>query len=285
LQIIKSIQKMQSLASELREQSKTIGFVPTMGFLHEGHLSLMRIARNKCGILVVSLFVNPTQFGNDEDLDKYPHDFERDQKLCKQEDVDIIFSPNVDEMYPDSFFTYVDVTGEMTDVLCGKFRPEHFRGVTTVVAKLFNIIRPHISVFGQKDGQQLAVVKRMACDLNFPVEIIAGPTVRESDGLAMSSRNKYLSPEERTAAPILHQSLLFAKELIDSGERDSNRIIAMMRKLIEKKSLRLKIQYIAIVDAETLEPLEQIRAKIMVALAVFLGNTRLIDNVIIEVGV
>ncbi len=259
-----------------------VGFVPTMGYLHEGHLSLIRIARARCDLLVVSIFVNPTQFGPNEDYNDYPRDLERDKALCEKEGVDVLFVPKVEEMYPEGFCTYVEVTGRMTEVLCGKYRPGHFRGVTTVVTKLFNIVMPHFAVFGQKDGQQLAVIKRMVRDLNLPVEIIAAPTVREQDGLAMSSRNEYLTPEERKVAPALYKSLLMAKKLIEQGERRSANIISAMRKYIEGAG-PFRVQYIDIVDADTMEPLDEVRGKVMIALAAFLGKARLIDNIVIDV--
>ena len=280
MQVIEKISDMQSYVRKCKLDGKTIGFVPTMGYLHEGHLSLVRIARKRCDILVVSIFVNPTQFGPGEDFDKYPRDFGRDKKLCEQENVDIIFAPSVEEMYPKDSVTYVDMAGEMTKVLCGKYRPGHFRGVMTVVSKLFNIVQPDIAVFGRKDGQQLAVIRRMVSDLNFPIEIIGGETVRESDGLAMSSRNKYLTEEQRKSAPALYKSLLLAKTMIENGETDSSKIVERMRDYISNSG-DFKIQYIEIVDADTLTPVDKIRNKVMIALAAFLGETRLIDNIVV----
>ncbi|RKZ27598.1 pantoate--beta-alanine ligase [bacterium] len=280
MQVIEKISDMQSYVRKCKLDGKTIGFVPTMGYLHEGHLSLVRIARKRCDILVVSIFVNPTQFGPGEDFDKYPRDFGRDKKLCEQENVDIIFAPSVEEMYPKDSVTYVDMAGEMTKVLCGKYRPGHFRGVMTVVSKLFNIVQPDIAVFGRKDGQQLAVIRRMVSDLNFPIEIIGGETVRESDGLAMSSRNKYLTEEQRKSAPALYKSLLLAKTMIENGETDSSKIVERMRDYISNSG-DFKIQYIEIEDAGTLVPVDKIRNKVMIALAVFLGETRLIDNIVV----
>ena len=280
MQVIEKISDMQSYVRKCKLDGKTIGFVPTMGYLHEGHLSLVRIARKRCDILVVSIFVNPTQFGPGEDFDKYPRDFGRDKKLCEQENVDIIFAPSVEEMYPKDSVTYVDMAGEMTKVLCGKYRPGHFRGVMTVVSKLFNIVQPDIAVFGRKDGQQLAVIRRMVVDLNFPIEIIGGETVRESDGLAMSSRNKYLTEEQRKSAPALYKSLLLAKTMIENGETDSSKIVERMRDYISNSG-DFKIQYIEIVDADTLTPVDKIRNKVMIALAAFLGETRLIDNIVV----
>ena len=281
MEIVSSISRMQELSALAHRDGRIIGFVPTMGYLHEGHLSLMRIARKKCDVLVVSIFVNPTQFGAGEDLAQYPRDIERDKKLCREEGVDVIFLPDEREMYPENYSTYVEVSGNITNVLCGYFRPGHFRGVATVVAKLFNIVQPHFAVFGQKDGQQLAVIRRMVRDLNYPVEIIGAPTVREPDGLAMSSRNEYLTPKERKVAPTLYKSLLLAKELIESGERNPKVIIDAMRNMIEKTGL-FRIQYIEVVDADTLRPVKKIDGKVMIALAAFLGKARLIDNIIVS---
>ena len=281
MRVIRSIQEMYKLSESARKEGKIIGFVPTMGYLHEGHLSLIRIARKRCDLLVVSIFVNPTQFGPNEDLNSYPRDFERDSKLCEKEGVDVIFAPSAEEMYPDGYSTWVEVKGPVTEVLCGAFRPGHFRGVTTVVAKLFNIVQPHFAVFGQKDAQQLVVIKKMTRELNFPVEIVAAPTVREKDGLAMSSRNEYLNEKERKVAPKIYQSLILAKNMLLRGERDTEKIKNEMRKFLENAKL-IKVQYIDIVDADTLEPLKNARGRVMVALAVFLGRARLIDNIIVD---
>ena len=281
MRVIRSIQEMYKLSESARKEGKIIGFVPTMGYLHEGHLSLIRIARKQCDLLVVSIFVNPTQFGPNEDLNSYPRDFERDSKLCEKEGVDVIFAPTAEEMYPDGYSTWVEVKGPVTEVLCGAFRPGHFRGVTTVVAKLFNIVQPHFAVFGQKDAQQLVVIKKMTRELNFPVEIVAAPTVREKDGLAMSSRNEYLNENERKVAPKIYQSLILAKNMLLRGERDTEKIKNEMRKFLESAKL-IKVQYIDIVDADTLEPLKNARGRVMVALAAFLGRARLIDNIIVD---
>ena len=281
MRVIRSIQEMYKLSESARKEGKIIGFVPTMGYLHEGHLSLIRTARKRCDLLVVSIFVNPTQFGPNEDLNSYPRDFERDSKLCEKEGVDVIFAPSAEEMYPDGYSTWVEVKGPVTEVLCGAFRPGHFRGVTTVVAKLFNIVQPHFAVFGQKDAQQLVVIKKMTRELNFPVEIVAAPTVREKDGLAMSSRNEYLNENERKVAPKIYQSLILAKNMLLSGERDTEKIKNEMRKFLESAKL-IKIQYIDIVDADTLKPLKNAQGRVMVALAAFLGRARLIDNIIVD---
>ena len=280
MKIIRKISEMQQYAETLRQQGKTIGFVPTMGFLHEGHLSLMRLARPRCDTLVVSIFVNPTQFGPNEDLDKYPRDFRRDEELCRQEKVDVIFYPTAEEMYPQPYRTFVNVE-KLTETMCGASRPGHFRGVATVVAKLFNIVKPHLAVFGQKDYQQAQVIRQMVHDLNFDVEILTGPIVREPDGLAMSSRNKYLSAAQRKDALVLRQSLQLAQTLIRQGERNPAVLRERMEKLIESVPTS-RIDYIAIVDPETLEDVAAIGERTLIALSVFIGQTRLIDNMVVE---
>ena len=247
-----------------------------MGYLHEGHLSLMRRARPQCDILVVSIFVNPTQFGPNEDFERYPRDFERDERLCREVGVDVVFYPTADAMYPRPYLTYVHVE-KLSETMCGASRPGHFRGVTTVVTKLFNIVQPHIAVFGQKDYQQSLIIRQMVRDLNFDVEIDVAPIVREADGLAMSSRNKYLSPEERQQALVLYRSLTRAEELIREGERNVDTLLQAMKTVISEAP-DARIDYIAIVDAETLEPLSTVRHNTVIALAVYIGTTRLIDN-------
>ncbi|HEX30087.1 TPA: pantoate--beta-alanine ligase [Candidatus Poribacteria bacterium] len=283
MMVLSKPEEVQRHCERVRLQGKRIGFVPTMGYFHEGHLTLMRRAKEENDLLVVSLFVNPTQFGPNEDYERYPRDLDRDRELAEKEGVDLLFVPSVEDMYPAGYATYVEVTGTLTSVLCGARRPGHFRGVTTVVAKLFNIVKPHRAYFGEKDAQQLRVIKRMAKDLNFDVEIISVPTVRESDGLAMSSRNEYLSPEERKAALVLWRSLNLARSLVEAGERKADRIISEMRRLIESEPLA-KIDYVEIVDSETLEKVDRIEGEVLVALAVFIGTTRLIDNMIISVS-
>ena len=280
MKIIRKISEMQQYAETLRQHGKTIGFVPTMGFLHEGHLSLMRLARPRCDTLVVSIFVNPTQFGPNEDLDKYPRDFRRDEELCRQEKVDVIFYPTAEEMYPQPYRTFVNVE-KLTETMCGASRPGHFRGVATVVAKLFNIVKPHLAVFGQKDYQQAQVIRQMVHDLNFDVEILTGPIVREPDGLAMSSRNKYLSAAQRKDALVLRQSLQLAQTIIRQGERNPAVLRERMEELIESVPTS-RIDYIAIVDPETLEDVAAIGERTLIALAVFIGQTRLIDNMVVE---
>jgi pantoate--beta-alanine ligase len=277
---LRDIKKMQGLASGLRKKAKRIGFVPTMGALHEGHLSLMRKARQENDCVVVSIFVNPTQFGPKEDFKKYPRNLKRDTLLSKEQGADIIFYPDARSMYPADYKTYVNVDG-LSNALCGKFRPGHFRGVATVVTKLFNIVQPVRAYFGQKDAQQATIIKRMVRDLNIPVEIRILPTVREDDGLAMSSRNSYLSPVERNQARVLSGALNLAKDLIKKGNQDSLSIIRRMRQLI-KQNKRAKIQYICVVRPETLEPVKKIKDKVLIALAVYIGKTKLIDNIVVN---
>lgn len=278
VKLITSTSEIQKYINDLRAQGKSIGFVPTMGFLHEGHLSLMRRASADNDILIVSIFVNPTQFGPQEDYDAYPRDLTRDCKLAREVGADAVFVPSVSEMYPEGYNTFVEVEGPLTQKLCGASRPGHFRGVTTVVAKLFNIVKPHRAYFGQKDAQQLIVIQRMVDDLNFDIEIVPMPTIREHDGLAMSSRNRHLKKEERKSALALYKSLDIAVDLINAGERDAAKIRADMQRLIEAEK-NTKIDYISIVDVHTLEELTKLKGEILIALAVFVGNTRLIDNV------
>ncbi len=283
LRLVRKPEEMQRLADQWRRQGKVIGFVPTMGALHEGHLSLVRIARERADVVVVSIFVNPTQFGPGEDYQRYPRDLEGDLAKCEAEGVDAVFAPEVEDMYPEGFSTFVEVQG-LTEELCGKFRPGHFRGVTTVVTKLFNIVKPHFAVFGLKDAQQFFVIKRMVRDLNFDIEIVPGQTVREPDGLAMSSRNAYLTPEERRQAPALYRALLLAKDLIlKEGVKDPEQVKKAMRDLIEREAPLGKIQYIEIVDTENLKPVKEIKGEVLIALAAFFGKARLIDNVILRV--
>jgi len=280
MQIVEKISEMQTLVREIKAQGKNVGFVPTMGFLHEGHLSLMRIIRPKCDILIVSIFINPTQFGPGEDYDTYPRDFKRDEELCRKEGVDIIFYPSQNEIYKQPYLTYVEVD-KLTKTMCGLSRPGHFRGVTTIVCKLFNIVGPDIAIFGQKDYQQALVIKQMAKDLHFNSEILTGPIVRETDGLAMSSRNKYLSTDEREDALVLFQSLKMAEKMLRERNYSLEKIKKEMVKQIEGRT-STRIDYIATVDPETLDPLEKIQPNMLLALAVYVGKTRLIDNILIE---
>lgn len=273
---------MMLLARELRAEGRRIGFVPTMGALHEGHLSLMSHAREMSDTVIVSIFVNPAQFGPQEDFDRYPRDLALDTELAFTRGVDFIFAPTPEEMYPDGFCTYVMLEG-LSDRLEGASRPGHFRGVTTVVNKLFNIIHPHYAFFGRKDAQQVIIIKRMVRDLALDVEIAVGPTVREEDGLALSSRNVYLSTDERKAATVLRRALERSRTMYNSGERDVGRLITSMRSLIEAEPLA-RIDYIAITDTTHLEFVETIPSDrpTLISLAVFLGSTRLIDNIVLN---
>jgi pantoate--beta-alanine ligase len=281
MEIIDKIKEMQARSDALRREGKRIGFVPTMGALHEGHLSLFRLAKEKSDVVVASVFVNPKQFGPDEDYSRYPRDLENDKRYLEKAKCDILFSPDETEMYSSEYQSFVHVE-ELTDVLCGVFRPGHFRGVTTIVTKLFNIIKPHIVFFGQKDAQQAIIIHKMVQDLDFDIEIEVAPTVRESDGLAMSSRNEYLSKKERQKAALLFQSLSNARDAILGGERDSRQIIQMVREKILKNG-GAKIDYVEVVDINTLQPVNPLRDEILVALAVWVGKTRLIDNLIVTV--
>jgi pantoate--beta-alanine ligase len=281
MEIIRTPGKMQEYALDMKRRGRSIGFVPTMGFLHEGHLSLMRNARENCDVLVVSIFVNPAQFGPNEDLNTYPRDFERDEALCAQEGVDIVFYPEPVNMYASDASVWIEEQS-LSRVLCGTSRPGHFRGVCTVVAKLFNIVQPDLAVFGEKDAQQLRIIERMVRDLNFPVRIIRGPIVREPDGLAMSSRNKYLTGTQRTDALCLQHALDLAKERVRSGERSAEGIREAMCRHIEGVP-GASIDYIELVDDESLSSVERLEGKTLVALAVKIGPVRLIDNAMVEV--
>lgn len=281
MRIIRSIKQMFGISQKVKFEGKSVGFVPTMGALHEGHLSLIRKARKDNDIVIVSIFVNPAQFGPKEDFKKYPRELKEDCRLCRKEGVDIIFYPQVKEIYPQGYRTYIEVK-DLSNVLCGKFRPGHFRGVATVVTKLFNIVGADIAYFGQKDAQQAIIIKRMVSDLNIPIKIKVMSTVREIDGLAMSSRNAYLSQEERKDAVVLSEALNLARNLIRRGKKNSSKIIRQMKQLINKKK-NAKVQYISIVDLENLKPIEIIKGKVLIALAVWIGKTRLIDNIIINV--
>lgn len=276
-----SISEVRQIVKEWRKEGLTVGLVPTMGYLHEGHKSLIDKAVKENDRVVVSVFVNPIQFGPTEDLASYPRDLERDAKLCEEAGANLIFHPEKEEMYFDDFSSFVEVQG-VSKGLCGKSRPIHFRGVCTVVTKLFNIVKPDRAYFGQKDAQQLAVVKRMVRDLNMDIEIIGCPIIREEDGLAKSSRNTYLSPEERKAAVILSKSLKIGKEAIEAGERDSKKIIDIITNNINTEKLA-KIDYVEIVDPLTIENIDKIENSALVAMAVYIGKTRLIDNFIYEV--
>jgi pantoate--beta-alanine ligase len=279
MKICPTIEQTRSASRAARRDDKRIGLVPTMGALHEGHLSLVRAAKSKCDLVVVSIFVNPTQFGPNEDFAKYPRTFERDCELLEKEGVDVVFAPSVEETYPAGAVTYVTVEG-MSDKLCGRSRPGHFRGVTTVVSKLFHIVEPDLAFFGQKDAAQVAIIKRMVRDLKMPVEVVVCPIIREPDGLAMSSRNAYLAPEQRKSALVLSRALRRVRQTFDQGERGAAKLIDAGRRVIaEEPSVRL--DYLEVVDPETLEELDVISAKSLVALAAFVGTTRLIDNLLL----
>ena len=280
MKTIESISRMSTFSKIVKKEGKSIGFVPTMGALHEGHLSLAKTARKHADVLVMSIFVNPIQFGPDEDLGKYPRAFKRDEELARSAGVDVVFYPSIKDMYPDGYATYVNVEG-LTDTLCGVARPGHFRGVATIVTKLFHIVKPDIAYFGQKDAQQAILIKKMAEDLNLDIDIKVLPIVREKDGLAMSSRNAYLSPDERKDAAVLYQSLKKAEELMRSGERDASKIIAAMSDIIKTKP-STRVDYISIVDTKNLKDMSVISGEALIALAVFVGKTRLIDNIIVK---
>ncbi len=271
---------MKTWSETVRARGLRIGFVPTMGYFHEGHLALMRRARELADKVVVSLFVNPIQFGPREDFKTYPRDLERDARLAEEVGVDVLFVPEIEEMYPPDFQTVVEVT-ELSKPLCGARRPGHFRGVTTVVLKLFNIVKPHLAVFGLKDYQQYLVIRQMVRDLNLEVEIVGHPTVREKDGLAMSSRNVYLSPEERASATCLYQALKLAEEKIRAGEREVSRLEEELSRFILSHP-HTRIDYIEFCNPETLAPVHRIEGPVLLALAVFVGPARLIDNAIIK---
>ena len=280
--VVDTIGQLRGELSSLRTKGKTVGFVPTMGYLHEGHLSLVQKARASNDVVVASVFVNPTQFGPNEDLASYPRDTERDLSLLRDAGTDVAFFPSVEALYPEGFTTYVTMEGPMTATLCGRSRPNHFRGVATVVTKLFNIVQPDRAYFGQKDAQQVAVIEQMVRDLDFDIEIVACPTVREPDGLAMSSRNTYLSQAERAQAPLISKALFGAKERIEKGERNSSVLIDYLHESIRGIEGAV-IDYVSIVDLRSLADLEVVRGKVLIAMAVKVGRTRLIDNIRVEV--
>lgn len=280
MQIIKSIEELRPIIRGWRREGLRVGLVPTMGYLHDGHKSLIVKAVSENDRVVVSDFVNPTQFGVGEDLASYPRDIERDAAICEEAGADLIFHPEPEEMYFADNCTFVDMD-KLTKGLCGKTRPTHFRGVCTVVSKLFHIVTPDKAYFGQKDAQQLAVIRRMVRDLNFDIEIVGCPIVREKDGLAMSSRNTYLSKEEREAALILHKSLMLGKELAEKGERDAAKIKAAITRNIETEPLA-RVDYVEVVNPDTMEELERMEGEALMAMAVYIGKNRLIDNHIVE---
>lgn len=281
MKILKTIEEVKQQVREWRKDGLTIGLVPTMGFLHEGHESLIRRAAAENDRVIVSDFVNPTQFGVGEDLESYPRDIDRDGSVCLKAGADLIFHPEANEMYFPDACTTVDMTGSLTTELCGQTRPTHFRGVCTVVSKLFNIATPDRAYFGQKDAQQLAVIKRMVRDLNFDIEIVGCPIIREEDGLAKSSRNTYLSPQERRAALVLSRAVALGLSMAENGEKSATKITDAMKSLIEEEPLA-RIDYVKAVDAATIAPVTEMAGEVLVALAVYIGKTRLIDNFIYE---
>ncbi len=280
MKIRTTVEGMRAASRVARLGGLRVGLVPTMGALHEGHLSLVRAAKAQCDAVVVSIFVNPLQFGPNEDLTNYPRTFERDCELLQKEDVDFVFAPSVEEVYPQNATTYVTVDG-LTDKLCGRSRPGHFRGVTTVVTKLFNIVEPHLAFFGQKDAAQVAIIRRMVRDLNFGIDIIVCPIVREPDGLAMSSRNGYLNPQERKSALVLYRALQEVQRQFENGGRNPQALIASGKKVMAEES-GVRLDYFEIVDPDTLEAIKAIEGPALVAVAAFPGTTRLIDNLLLS---
>lgn len=279
MKIIQTIEAMHGASREARAHGKRVGFVPTMGALHDGHLSLIRTAKARCDVVAVSIFVNPLQFGPTEDLAKYPRPFERDRELLEKEGASFLFTPSAEEMYPKGAVTYVTVEG-LSEKLCGRSRPGHFRGVTTVVSKLFHIVEPDAAFFGQKDAAQAAIIRRMVRDLNFSIEIVVCPIVREKDGLAMSSRNAYLTPDQRKSALILHRTLAAINAAFDRGEKNAARLIEVGRQTITAEPTA-KLDYLEIVGPDTLDPVSEIKNTALVAIAAIVGTTRLIDNILL----
>ncbi len=280
MKIIHGVTDMQALCREIRQQDKTLGFVPTMGALHQGHLSLVRAARARCQVVAVSIFVNPLQFGPTEDLARYPRTFERDRQLLEAEGVQLLFAPTPEEMYPRGAVTYVTVEG-LSEKLCGRSRPGHFRGVTTVVAKLFHIVEPTLTLFGQKDAAQATIIRKMVADLNFDVEIVVCPIVRETDGLAMRSRNAYLDPRQRRQATVLYRALMRVQTLADKGERRAAELVDAGKRVIAEES-GVRLDYFEVVDPDTLNPVEDVSRGALVAVAAYVGKTRLIDNLVLH---
>lgn len=280
MEVIRKINEMQTRVYSIKDRKESIGFVPTMGALHEGHVSLMRSARDENDELVVSIYLNPTQFDNKEDFDNYPRRLDKDIEIVERENADVVFAPGTEEMYPEGFCTYV-TQDKFTDTMCGRLRPGHFNGVATIVTKLFNIVKPDRAYFGQKDYQQSVVIEKLVADLNMEIDVKVLPTVRDEDGLALSSRNKRLSPEERRSALCIYGSLLKAKSMFASNIKDAKEIIGEMTAII-KKAKHTRIDYISIVNAHTLEDVSLINGKAVAAVAVWIGNTRLIDNLILE---
>jgi pantoate--beta-alanine ligase len=281
MEVVGTIEKIRKIIAKAKSAGRKIGFVPTMGDLHEGHFSLIKAAKNQTDFVVVSIFVNPTQFGSGEDIDKYPRPFDADVKTCKDLGVDVVFDPSVEQMYPQKNLTWVNIE-KLTEPLCGKSRPGHFRGVATVCTKLFNIIQPDIVFLGQKDAQQTIIIRQMVADLNMPLNIVVCPTVRQIDGLAVSSRNRYLNAEQRKDAVLLYAALQEAELFIKAGRCKSSELVSEMGKIL-RISRQIKIEYINIVDAQTLDKLDEAKGKVLIALAVKIGGTRLIDNIVLDV--
>jgi pantoate--beta-alanine ligase len=282
MKVCDTIRDMRAASRAARRDGVRLGLVPTMGALHEGHLSLIRAAKASCHVVAASIFVNPTQFGPNEDLAKYPRPFERDRELLENEGVDLLFAPSVDEMYPSGAVTWVTVE-ELSGKLDGRSRPGHFRGVTTIVTKLFHAVEPDTAFFGQKDAAQVAITRRMVRDLTFPVEIVVCPIVREPDGLAMSSRNAYLDPQQRKQALVLPRSLTRVKQMADAGERDAARLVAAAQKVFSGEPA-CRLDYFEIVDPDSLDPVNNVAKGALVAVAAFVGTTRLIDNILLPAG-
>jgi pantoate--beta-alanine ligase len=281
MKVARTIKSVRTFVSAARDAARTIGFVPTMGALHEGHISLIERSGRNGDFIVVSIFVNPTQFGPKEDLAKYPKPMREDLKICRDNGVDVVFVPSVKEMYSEGNLTWVNVD-KVAEPLCGQFRPGHFRGVATVCAKLFNIVAPDVAYFGQKDAQQLAVIKRVVADLDFPLKVVGCPTVRAADGLALSSRNQYLSPGQRKDATCIYHSLCASRKMIKAGVTNPKTITARMRKILNAAGTLSSIDYVSIVEAETLEDVGRIAGRVLVAVAARFGATRLIDNLIVD---
>ncbi len=281
MKIATTIAEVRAQVAAWKKEGLTVGLVPTMGYLHEGHASLVDEAVRQCDRVVASVFVNPTQFGPNEDLEDYPRDFDRDKALLEAHGCHLVFHPSVEEMYPEGAATYVEIHSDMPKQLCGKTRPIHFRGVCTVVSKLFNIVTPDKAFFGQKDAQQLAILRRMVRDLSYGIQLVGCPIVREADGLAKSSRNTYLNPQERQAALVLSQAVKLGQELVAQGERDAAKLVAAMSAHIAAQPLA-RIDYVEAVDGVTMEPVETLQGTVLVAMAVYIGKTRLIDNFIVE---
>ena len=282
MEVIETIEAVREKVKAARKKGKKIGLVPTMGAFHRGHISLIERAVKDCDFVVVSIFINPTQFGHGEDFEKYPRDFDADIEACRKAGVDLVFAPSTEQMYAAENLTWVNVE-KLTDTLCGQFRPGHFRGVTTVCAKLFNIVQPDIAFFGRKDAQQAIVIKRMVADLNMPLKFVICPTIRDTDGLALSSRNQYLTEQQRKDATLIYKSLQECEKMLKAGVTSTKEVITQMRSILYQAP-SINIEYVGIVDAETLQHLDHITGKILAAIAVKIGPARLIDNILVDVS-